>query len=593
VRNATETLDRVSGAGRLVRLTGSYRAAYSLTFLLSLIAHPALAQSNAEWTQYKIKCGIPASTAYNDWVAQGSPCPKSAAAASSTTPAVPALTPQQQLAMQGGFMIGQGLHQLLFGPPPTKPGSAPPDPAQEQRELAAEQLNNSGLYLLKQKNYAGAINEFQKVLAIIPNDANALHNLALARQQQKDAAVARQTSGALGQLLGNAPANTGLFGFGQLTESIVANPNASALSLVNLDSGSKLVDLRGTTKTSVDPEMLKSQLQEVLTNNSVTPVPASSQVVLPQREDEELLSTLSESGASQSQVVLPQRKDEELLSTLSEPRASQSQVVVPQDKDIELLGSPPSSENLNWNDGKASASKSSGSRLIPPGTPTQKSFSSDPPLKDAVGDRPAVTNKGGTTNAFGTTSNTSNPDLNASAPASPVAVHSAYDQLNSAANSGAAARINVRSDAAKIESNCGFDQSACANYVPVPVNKILAQTKGASAGPQIPAKMVNDPEVRMLNHYKEQAEDAHKAAAAAQATFEAEQKRDPHSNQLVMLHQQALEAEHKAGSLDNRVKFQTGEVQRKIKFTVINTGGNGVTTPQGQAGSPAGPPPNN
>src|SRR6202011_1367842 len=145
-----------------------------------------------------------------------------------------------QLAMQGaalaGNMIGQALVKLLFAPPAPPPVAAQPDPEQQQRELAAEQLNKSGLYLLKQRNYAGAINEFQKALATNPNDSNALHNLAMAKQQQKDAAVAGQTSGALGQFLANPPANTGLFGFAQLTGSTTANPNASALSLVNLDS---------------------------------------------------------------------------------------------------------------------------------------------------------------------------------------------------------------------------------------------------------------------------------------------------------------------------------------------------------------------
>ncbi|MGA8873873.1 MAG: tetratricopeptide repeat protein, partial [Candidatus Acidiferrales bacterium] len=104
------------------------------------------------------------------------------------------LTPQQQLGMQigalGANMIGQGLHQLLFGPPPS-----PPDPAMQQRQLAAQQLNRSGIYLFRHKNYAGAINEFQKALAITPNDGNILHNLALAKQRLKDVAVAAQTSG--------------------------------------------------------------------------------------------------------------------------------------------------------------------------------------------------------------------------------------------------------------------------------------------------------------------------------------------------------------------------------------------------------------
>ena len=337
--NATGVLKRMFETEPPARLAPRHRPAYLLTVVLLLIPHPAPAQSNAEWTQYKINCSIPASMAYNDWLAQGSPCPKTAAAASSTAPAVPALTPQQQLGMQaavlGGTMIGQGLHQLLF---PTKPALAPPDPAEQQRELAAEQLNNSGLYLFKQKNYRGAINEFQKALAIFPNDSNTLHNLALAKQKLQDADVAGQTSGSLAQFLRNTPANTGNFNHDHLSHSSVGNPNSSPLGLVDLGSDSHIVDLRGAKKTSVDPELLRTQLDGVLTNT--TPAPARSLVVLPQDKDIELLSILSQSGASQSQVVLPQDKDIELLSTLPQSTTPQSQVVLPQDKDIELLGSP-------------------------------------------------------------------------------------------------------------------------------------------------------------------------------------------------------------------------------------------------------------
>jgi hypothetical protein len=591
VRKATGIFDRVFGVNRSVRIAGSYRPAYLLAFLLLLTPNSALGQagvnSGASWSQYKSQCGIPASTAYNDWRDQGAHCPKTEGA-SSTSPAVPALNPQQQLAMQGaalaGNMIGQALVKLLFAPPAPPPVAAQPDPEQQQRELAAQQLNNSGLYLLKQRNYASAINEFQKALATNPNDSNALHNLALAKQKLKDAAVAGQTSGALGQFLGNAPANTGLFGFAQLTGSTTANPNASALSLVNLDSDANVVDLRGTTKTYVDPESLKGQLDGVLGTNAPASAPPGPQVVLPQDKDMELLSTLSQSGGSQSQVVPPQNKDMELLSTLSETGAPQSHVVLPQDKDMELLGFPAPSNESDLNNSKSSApatannvGNNSALNSVRASTPAQTP-ASDRSLQDAVGDRPAQASTGGTTNAFGTTSNPSNPDLNSSAPVPAVAVHSAHDQLGSAANSGAAATINARSEAAKVELSCVFDKSACATSAPAAV-RAVPPTPSASADLQIPKKMLNDPEVHMLNHYKQQAQDAHKAAAAAQATFEAEQKKDPHSNQLVVLQEQAKEAQDKAGTQDNMVKFQTGEVQKKIKFATINTGGDSNTNP--------------
>jgi hypothetical protein len=108
------------------------------------------------------------------------------------------------------------------------------------------------------------------------------------------------------------------------------------------------------------------------------------------------------------------------------------------------------------------------------------------------------------------------------------------------------------------------------------MNNAVLQTPRAPANIQIPASMANDPEVRLLNRYKQQTQDAYKAAAAAQAKFEAEQKRNPQSSQLPVLQEQAKEAQDKAGSLDRMVTFQTGEVQKKIKFAAINTGDNGT-----------------
>jgi tetratricopeptide (TPR) repeat protein len=72
-------------------------------------------------------------------------------------------------------MLGQQLHNLLFDQP-AQP-AAPLDPAMQQQQLAAQQLNNSGNYLLKKNDYAGAINEFEQALAIEPNDQDILHNL--------------------------------------------------------------------------------------------------------------------------------------------------------------------------------------------------------------------------------------------------------------------------------------------------------------------------------------------------------------------------------------------------------------------------------
>lgn len=152
--------------------------------------------------------------------------------------------------------VQQAVHDWFYGTP------APPlDPAVQQRQLAAQQLNNSGIYLFKQRNYAGAINEFEQALAITPNDANILSNLQMAKQAQKNTATAGRTRDALGQLLGTTPETVGNTG--------------SNLNLVNLGSDPSVVELRNSTGPSPDTDALKGQLDGVFSNNAQTP---SSQV---------------------------------------------------------------------------------------------------------------------------------------------------------------------------------------------------------------------------------------------------------------------------------------------------------------------------
>jgi hypothetical protein len=217
---------------------------------------------------------------------------------SAATPSGP--TPQQQMAMKsaqlGGYMIGQGLHNL-FGQP--KPLTTPLDPAAQQRALAAEQLNHSGIYLLKKNDYAGAINEFQQALNQAPNDANILFNLQLARQRQKNAADAAKTSNALGNLLGTvqgtldqapgAPSNPlnlvnldpNVVDFRGVGHTSSANPNSSFLNTVITGSDSNTVDMGNSTKNYVDPKLLEGQIKSMLGN----PVPVAAQIS-PQEPEE-------------------------------------------------------------------------------------------------------------------------------------------------------------------------------------------------------------------------------------------------------------------------------------------------------------------
>ena len=272
----------------------------TIGLLAAFSASLAVGQSNKEWIEIKQKCGIPGGMAYNDWVAAGSKCNTGSPTSGAGT-AAGGLTPQQKMAMQSaqaaGYMIGQGLHNILFGQP--KPLTAPSDPAAQQRALAAEQLNNSGIYLLKKNDYASAINEFQQALNQAPNDANILFNLQLARQRQKNAADAAKTSNALGSLLGTAQANSGnapggppsplnlvnldpnVVDFRGMGHTSSVNPNSSFLNTVITGSDSNTVDLGNASKSYVDPKLIESQINSVLGNA----VPAAAQVSPQQQID--------------------------------------------------------------------------------------------------------------------------------------------------------------------------------------------------------------------------------------------------------------------------------------------------------------------
>ena len=276
----------------------------------------AAGQSNQEWVAYKQKCDIPTGMAYNDWVAAGSRCNTGSASSGAGTAG---LTAQQQMAMRsaqlGGYMIGQGLHNILFGQP--KPVAAPLDPATQQRALAAEQLNNSGIYLLKNNDYAGAINEFQQALNQAPNDANILFNLQLAKQRQRNAADAAKTSNALGNLLGTAqdisnnssggyanPLNLvnldpNVVDFSGMGHTSNANPNSSFLNTVITGSDSNTVDLGNLKKNYAAPKLLEGQINRLLGH----PVSGPAQIS-PQEQIDNLFQP---PHSAQSSITPPQQ----------------------------------------------------------------------------------------------------------------------------------------------------------------------------------------------------------------------------------------------------------------------------------------------
>lgn len=232
--------------------------------LMAVAAPFAAGQSAQEWNAYKVQCGLSSTLDYNSWVASGSPC-NSSTASPSTTAAKSGLTASQQqlataLGQAGANIVLQGLHNLLVGQP-AQP-TAPLDPAAQQKLLAAEQLNNSGIYLYQQGNYLGALNEFQQALALDPNDKNILSNVQAAKQKLQDAAQAEENSDALSSLLGSAPGDSS-----PLTNPlnhVNLNPNANSIDAVLHGSDGDVVNLSSATKTSIDPATIQGQIDTLL-----------------------------------------------------------------------------------------------------------------------------------------------------------------------------------------------------------------------------------------------------------------------------------------------------------------------------------------
>lgn len=256
----------------------------------------AAGQSNQEWIAIKQKCGIPAGTAYNDWVAAGSKCNSGSAAGGGGSGSAEQLG--TTLGNVTGDLMLKGVHNLLHGTARRLPPV--PDPERQRREVAAQQLNNSGVYLLqcgpnnyadpshacKVRDCAGAIIEFQKALQQTPNDATILSNLQYARRLQK----AEQTRDLLGRQSGDqtppfdwskfpyAPPSPSVFDRVNLdpnvvdfrgmfrnslpgtTSSYLPAGNANALNAILTGSEPGVVDLSHAAGTSVDPHALQTQI---------------------------------------------------------------------------------------------------------------------------------------------------------------------------------------------------------------------------------------------------------------------------------------------------------------------------------------------
>jgi hypothetical protein len=109
----------------------------------------------------------------------------------------------------------------------------------------------------------------------------------------------------------------------------------------------------------------------------------------------------------------------------------------------------------------------------------------------------------GSSNAFGISSNRTNPKLGGSSPDTAIPTHSAAEQLSSAAKSGKDAAAAETLEKAKDLSNCQFDKAACrppdAINIPRP-----AQTPGAvELARHIPGPAQKDEEIRQSMAYYE------------------------------------------------------------------------------------------
>jgi len=342
------------------------------------------------------------------------------------------------------------LGNALFAPK-TAPVAPRPDPAQEQRALAAQQLNNSGIYLLKQKNYSGAINEFQQALAATPGDVNIQQNLELAKRQQKNAAVAGQTSGALGQLLGTSPAVTASSG--------------TALDLVNLNSDVKVPDLHSSTEPSGNPEALMGQLDGVFSKESPASAPSDSPVSKREVKEAAEIDNLFQTAQSPSKgdpedTVQVDTKEKQIDDIFKEPSVSKN----PEEELKDSVADSRAGSNASPSKGSTSS-----------------------------GDRAQET-AGTGTGFFGKSGSPAAPELDTSPSSKPVAVKSATDQLTSASDSGTTARSgSLSNEATAARAACGFDGAPCGKTQAIPINKDIPQTPAAVAlGAHIPADLLKN-----------------------------------------------------------------------------------------------------
>jgi len=218
--------------------------------------------------------------------------PTGGSGGSAPAAAAPAgMTAQQQMAtavaMKGAYALGQSLHKKLFDKPQL---TVPIDPAAQQRQFAAQQLNNSGLAMLRMKPPAidGAIKEFQKALAQTPNDGVIQRNLQIAQQLKKNTQVARSNSDILDKALDKTKNNA------NAERPVPVNPHGNLLQDIVTSQDGNTVDLSHATRTTPNPQLLQGQIDNVFAKRPMVEPPVPSQWPGPERSANDPKLTPSE-----------------------------------------------------------------------------------------------------------------------------------------------------------------------------------------------------------------------------------------------------------------------------------------------------------
>lgn len=270
---------------------------------------------------------------------------------SANVPAAPGgSAPQQQSAVQIGTMAGNLLGNMFAQPK----GGIATGSAQRQSQIAAQQLNNSGVYLLKQKNYAGAVNEFQKALAKTPGDQTIQNNLKLAQQKLNDAGTAAQTRDALGQLLGAPPA-----------DSAISTPPSSGYSLnpANNDSANASVQ-------PADAQQAANAIDQALGQNQNTPAQQSNSHLLDNVGNPDFDGNAGGNGAiTGSGGSSPAQFGSDTVASQNQ-KTDAGQTTVAMDQALGQSSGDSKSAGANSSDSSASAQ--SGQQVVQMGVPPDK-----------------------------------------------------------------------------------------------------------------------------------------------------------------------------------------------------------------------------